>query len=220
MRLQTTLAPSAMVAGILLGYVTTFGDPARGTEPVAQQPVATDALQTPGIPDNPASKSDPLVPAWKQAAEHLEPSVPRPEQEKAAWAKLAELAKKTGRKPNIPYLLVDDMGYGDPGCYGVGTAVGGPTPHIDALARGGLKLTFAYAQPTCTPYPGGPHHRPPAGPDRADPTGLRQREVHQESVGRRGVHRQAAFRRRVPDGLGGQVAPRGGRGDAPARGQV
>ena len=41
-------------------------------------------------------------------------------------------------KPNVILILVDDMGYGDLGCYG-GKAI--PTPHIDALARGGMRFT-------------------------------------------------------------------------------
>jgi len=37
------------------------------------------------------------------------------------------------------------------GAYGGGEALGTPTPHMDRLAREGLKLTSTYAQPTCTP---------------------------------------------------------------------
>lgn len=81
----------------------------------------------------------------------MEPAIPHPEQDKEVRDKLERLRKKTGREPNILILLVDDMGYGDPGAYGGGVAVGAPTPNIDALASGGLKLTSTYAQPTCTP---------------------------------------------------------------------
>ena len=66
-------------------------------------------------------------------------------------AKLAALEKKTGKKPNIVWLLVDDMGYGDPGCYGGGAVAGAATPNMDRFAREGLKLTSCYAQQTCTP---------------------------------------------------------------------
>lgn len=86
-----------------------------------------------------------------QATEYLEPVIPRPEQEAEASAKLSALEKKFGRKPNIVILLVDDMGWGDPGCYGGGMLIGAPTPTIDKLATEGLKLLNAYAQPTCTP---------------------------------------------------------------------
>ena len=43
------------------------------------------------------------------------------------------------------------MGWGDPGVYGGGAVIGAATPNMDRLAREGLKLTSAYAQPTCTP---------------------------------------------------------------------
>ena len=55
----------------------------------------------------------------------------------------------TSRPPNIILILADDMGYGDPACFG-GKAV--PTPNIDALARSGTKLTRYYAaSAVCTP---------------------------------------------------------------------
>lgn len=82
---------------------------------------------------------------------YLEPAIPRPEQEKAAAEKLAALEKKTGRKPNVLIILVDDMGWGDPGCFGGGPLIGAPTPNIDKLATEGLKLINVYSQPTCTP---------------------------------------------------------------------
>lgn len=82
---------------------------------------------------------------------YLEPAIPRPAQEKVAAEKLNALEAKFGRKPNIVILLVDDMGWGDPGCFGGGMLIGAPTPTIDKMAAGGLKLLSTYAQPTCTP---------------------------------------------------------------------
>ena len=53
------------------------------------------------------------------------------------------------QRPNIIFLLTDDMGYGDPGCYG-GKFV--PTPNIDRLAKEGTKFTQFYAaSPVCSP---------------------------------------------------------------------
>jgi arylsulfatase len=43
------------------------------------------------------------------------------------------------------------MGWGDPGVYGGGHAIGAPTPNIDGLARDGLMLTSTYSQPSCSP---------------------------------------------------------------------
>ena len=44
-------------------------------------------------------------------------------------------------RPNVLIVLADDMGYGDPGCYG-GLA---RTPTLDALARNGIRFTGFYA---------------------------------------------------------------------------
>ncbi len=82
--------------------------------------------------------------------ENWEPAIPRPEQEKVADAKLKDFEQKHGKKPNILIFLVDDMGWGDPGVYGGGAAIGAPTPNIDKLALDGLRLTSMYSQPTCT----------------------------------------------------------------------
>ena len=86
-----------------------------------------------------------------RTSESQEPALSFPVQEEAARAKLAALKTKTGQAPNIVWLVVDDMGWGDPGAYGGGAAVGAATPNIDRLAAEGLKLTSTYSQPTCTP---------------------------------------------------------------------
>lgn len=87
----------------------------------------------------------------ERTSEHMEPAVPRPEQDAAARKKLDSLLKKTGKRPNVVWIIVDDMGYGDPGVFGGGAAIGAATPHMDQLAADGLKLTGVYSQPTCTP---------------------------------------------------------------------
>ncbi len=52
-------------------------------------------------------------------------------------------------KPNIIFIMVDDMGYGDLGCYGSKI---NKTPFLDQMAKDGVKLTQAYsAAPVCTP---------------------------------------------------------------------
>lgn len=86
-----------------------------------------------------------------RTSETMEPALSFPEQEKSAARKLADLQAKTGKRPNIVWLLVDDMGWGDPGTYGGGAVLGAATPNMDELAANGLKLTSAYSQPTCTP---------------------------------------------------------------------
>lgn len=86
-----------------------------------------------------------------RVAEHLEPAIPNPAQDQAVLKRLQDFEAKTGRKPNILILLVDDLGYGDLGSFGGGAMLGAPTPNIDRLATEGLKLTSAYATPVCTP---------------------------------------------------------------------
>lgn len=56
-------------------------------------------------------------------------------------------------KPNIIYIVADDLGYADLGCYGGRDAqFGAVSPHIDALAAGGLRLTDGYSNsPVCSP---------------------------------------------------------------------
>jgi arylsulfatase A-like enzyme len=56
-------------------------------------------------------------------------------------------------RPNIIFIVSDDLGYADLGCYGGRTADhGSPSPHIDHMARRGLRLTQGYANsPVCSP---------------------------------------------------------------------
>ncbi|MCX7886841.1 MAG: arylsulfatase, partial [Verrucomicrobiae bacterium] len=52
-------------------------------------------------------------------------------------------------KPNIIIILADDLGYGDPGCYGQQKI---RTPNIDRLAAEGMRFTHGYAgSPVCAP---------------------------------------------------------------------
>ncbi len=54
-----------------------------------------------------------------------------------------------GRKPNIVFILADDIGYGDFGCYGA-TKV--KTPNVDRLASQGLRFSDAHSMASvCTP---------------------------------------------------------------------
>ncbi|MFN3495553.1 MAG: sulfatase [Hydrogenophaga sp.] len=57
------------------------------------------------------------------------------------------------QRPNIIFIVSDDLGFADLGCYGGRDAAFGPvSPNIDALAAGGLRLTQGYANsPVCSP---------------------------------------------------------------------
>ncbi len=56
-------------------------------------------------------------------------------------------SRVTKKRPNIIIILADDMGYADIGCYGSETH----TPNLDALARGGLRMTQFYNASRCCP---------------------------------------------------------------------
>lgn len=51
-------------------------------------------------------------------------------------------------KPNILFILMDDLGYSSLSCYGNRHV---PTPNLDRLASEGVRFTQAYATPQCTP---------------------------------------------------------------------
>ena len=64
-----------------------------------------------------------------------------------AWAATTPAANRTNL-PNIVVILVDDMGYGDPGCYNPESKIS--TPAINSLANGGMRFTDAHAAgPLC-----------------------------------------------------------------------
>lgn len=60
----------------------------------------------------------------------------------AAAASAAHLAGAAPRKPNFVFIILDDLGYGDFGCYGQKLI---QTPNVDKLAQQGLRFTDAYA---------------------------------------------------------------------------
>ena len=59
-------------------------------------------------------------------------------------------ASGDGSRPNIVFILADDLGYGDPGCFNPESKI--PTPNIDSLAQEGIRFTNAHAPGTwCSP---------------------------------------------------------------------
>src|SRR5687768_11502481 len=56
-------------------------------------------------------------------------------------------AASAADKPNIVFILADDLGYSDIGCYGSEIA----TPNLDRLAAGGLRFTQFYNTARCCP---------------------------------------------------------------------
>lgn len=66
-------------------------------------------------------------------------------------ATLAALPAAAQQKPNVVFILADNVGYGDMGPYGGGELRGYPTPRVDQLAREGLRRTQFLVEPSCTP---------------------------------------------------------------------
>jgi arylsulfatase A-like enzyme len=54
-------------------------------------------------------------------------------------------------RPNIVFILMDNLGYGEVGCYGGGILRGAPTPRIDRLATEGTRLLNFNVEAQCTP---------------------------------------------------------------------
>lgn len=74
------------------------------------------------------------------------------------WARAAGLALGlagpavgAADRPNIVFILADNLGYGDIGAYGGGDVRGAPTPRIDRLAAEGLRFTNFNVEAECTP---------------------------------------------------------------------
>ncbi|MFN3191243.1 MAG: sulfatase family protein [Aureliella sp.] len=64
------------------------------------------------------------------------------------WASPRLRAESSDAKPHVVFIMVDDMGYGDPQCYNPASKIG--TPNIDLLAAEGLSFMDAHAPgPLC-----------------------------------------------------------------------
>jgi arylsulfatase A-like enzyme len=66
-------------------------------------------------------------------------------------AGLRNSARSKGDRPNVIYFHVDNLGYGELGCYGGGVLRGAPTTRIDRFAREGFKLLNFAPEAQCTP---------------------------------------------------------------------
>jgi arylsulfatase len=66
--------------------------------------------------------------------------------------KLADFRKLNGGKPpNIFYILIDDIGFGDLGSETLNAIRGYKTPAINEIAREGMRMVRMYTEPSCTP---------------------------------------------------------------------
>ena len=60
-------------------------------------------------------------------------------------------ANAADKKPNILFILADNLGYGELGVYGGGVTRGAPTPRIDSLAKEGMRFLNMNMETQCTP---------------------------------------------------------------------
>lgn len=63
------------------------------------------------------------------------------------WLPQPGRGAEAGRPPHLVFVLADDLGWNDVGFHGSYIR----TPHLDALAAGGVLLDNYYTQPLCTP---------------------------------------------------------------------
>ena len=68
--------------------------------------------------------------------------------------KLSQLEQRFGKKPNIVFILADDVGYTELGSYGGGKLRGAPTPSLDQMAREGIRFLNFYSEVECSPTRG------------------------------------------------------------------
>ena len=72
--------------------------------------------------------------------------------DRAVDEKLAAFRERNGGKPpNIFYILIDDIGFGDLGSEMLNSIRGYKTPAINEFAREGMRLSRMYTEPSCTP---------------------------------------------------------------------
>ena len=64
---------------------------------------------------------------------------------------ITSIAAQAADKPNIVFILTDNLGYGEIGCYVGGITRGAPTPRIDSLAKQGTRLLNMNMETQCTP---------------------------------------------------------------------
>ena len=76
---------------------------------------------------------DPIASPTVRAADHLEPAFVHADQVEAAKRKLSDHRARRKKLPNLLIFMMDDVGWGDFGCYGGGVAVGAPTGNVSVI---------------------------------------------------------------------------------------
>src|SRR5262245_3816913 len=89
-----------------------------------------------------------LDPSVLHSSSAAQPETPPPQ---AALAQAKNAKPAAAAKPNIVFMMTDNLGYGEVGCYGGGILRGAATPRIDQLASEGLRLLNFNVEAQCTP---------------------------------------------------------------------
>jgi arylsulfatase len=135
MRQAKWLVLSGVAIGIGLGY--TFAALRHGGAAASRANPSTNAEAGQNHPQPPRSE----MPTSDTAPSTGASVVPVGTKVKASGAK----------RPNIVYMMADNLGYGELGCYGGGILRGAPTPRIDKLAAEGYRLLNFNVEAQCTP---------------------------------------------------------------------
>ena len=64
---------------------------------------------------------------------------------------LISVTSQAQEKPNVVFMMMDNLGWGEIGCYGGGSLRGAETPRLDKLAREGMRLLNFNVENQCTP---------------------------------------------------------------------
>ena len=64
---------------------------------------------------------------------------------------LMSVTSQAQEKPNVVFMMMDNLGWGEIGCYGGGILRGAETPRLDELAREGMRLLNFNVENQCTP---------------------------------------------------------------------
>jgi arylsulfatase len=74
------------------------------------------------------------------------------QEDQAIQKKLANIREQNGgKRPNIVYVLIDDVSFGQMGSRTMNYVTGIETPHINKFAAQGMSLMRMYTEPSCTP---------------------------------------------------------------------
>ncbi|MCX6848721.1 MAG: sulfatase [Verrucomicrobia bacterium] len=130
------------------GLLTAQTPSVNPTPAVPETPAAPGANSVPAAPATPTPPAAP-TPAAAAPATETPPPAPLPPIQPPPVKVPVVPTLPAGAPPNIIVMLIDDMGWTDLGCYGSKYY---ETPHIDQLAKDGMRFTQAYSACTvCSP---------------------------------------------------------------------